>query len=102
MAKMSEIDDYAFVRSHHSNLTNTCFECCVHENCEKRFRLMSKSMKWCLLVNGNEHTNATKLVPTRKNGKAVKGIRGKARGHMQELLKCRCTGAATVENELVN
>ena len=35
LAVMKKIDDHAFVRSHSSNATNLCFECCVHENCEK-------------------------------------------------------------------
>ena len=58
-------------------------------------------MKWCLLVNDQEHTDAIKTAPYRQNGLAIRGIRAEARGHLEDLLRCRHAGAATVENELV-
>ena len=36
----------------------------------------SKSMKWCLLVNDQEHSDAMKTAPYRQNGLAIRGIRG--------------------------
>ena len=65
VAKMDEMDNCAFVRSHHSNATCLCFERGVHEKCEKH-KMENKSMKWYLLVNSHAHTNAMKYVPSRK------------------------------------
>ena len=69
MSKMDEMENYSFVRSHQSNATELCFECCVREKCCKKHKIVhkSKSMKWCLLVNDQEHTNAMKTMPSRQN-----------------------------------
>ena len=101
LTQMKLMDDHAFVRSCNSNASNSCFECCAHEDCDKKHKLVSKKMKWCLLVNDKEHANLMKKMPSRKNGLPAKGAKGKARGHIQQLVNCRHTGTATVENELV-
>ena len=61
-AKIDEMEKCSFVRSHHSNARETYVECCAHEKCCKKHKIARKSnsMKWCMLVNDQEHTNIMK------------------------------------------
>ena len=100
---MDVTDDYSFVRSHSSNARNLYLECYALLNYSKKYKIVNnpRNLKWCLLVNRHDHLGIMKSTPSRKNGSSVKGIRGEALGHIENLLKCHYTGVVTIDNELV-
>ena len=73
-----------FLSGHPIAMQDVCVSNVVLMKSVKKHKMENKNMKWCLLVNSHEHTDAMKPAPSRKNVLTVKDTRGEARDHLED------------------